>query len=328
MLAVHVDIFVHGRDAPGLEIVNRHDRAARGIPRGHHPVHQMIGEVGQRIAQRAEFPVQHRDHFRLGRMQHHIVEAIVAMHDRGLVARRDVLRQPFDQLFHLRNVLGLGRLVLFRPAMDLAGHVVAFLAKAFEPGGAPIDIVEIGKGLHLRLIDRAALGRLIIGQCAIPQDAAFHHVHDIKHRADDTFIGAQAIWPRNGVSQRIERGNHAIFAVHGMRARQQLARWLAAHDIFLVRRDQLIGRVGLAALELAHFQRAFIALDIGVHPGGELRLIEFVRLDHRLGACEQFCSGFSLGHFLPSFVQLFLSYHTHGLRDAKAFRDVRTGQFT
>jgi len=242
MFAIHRHVFVHGRDTPGLEVINRHDRTARRITRRHHPVHQVVGEVGQRITQRGKLPVQHRDHARLGRVQHHIVEPVVAMHDCGLVARRDVLRQPFDQLFHLRNVDRLGGLVLFGPAMDLAGHIVAFLAEAFEAGFLPVDIVQVRKGLHLRLVDRHAFSRLALGQRAIPQDAAFHHVHHVEHRADHRLVLAQAIRTGDGIAERPERRDHPELPIHSMRAGQQLAWRLAAHHIFLVRGDQLIGR--------------------------------------------------------------------------------------
>ena len=49
-------------------------------------------------------------------MEDQVVEAVVAVHDRGLVARRDVLRQPRDQLVHRLDLLGLGGLVLLAPA--------------------------------------------------------------------------------------------------------------------------------------------------------------------------------------------------------------------
>ena len=48
----------------------------------HGPLHQQIGEVGHRIAERRQLPVEHRLHARLGRVEDHVVEPVVAVHDR------------------------------------------------------------------------------------------------------------------------------------------------------------------------------------------------------------------------------------------------------
>jgi hypothetical protein len=119
----------------------------------------MVGEVGERVAEGGKFPVENRDDFRLGGMKDHVVDAVVAMDDGGALTRRDVLGQPLDQLVHLRDLGGLGHLVLLGPAMDLAGDVIAFLAEAFQAGGLPVDVVERGEGGDFRIEDRAALGR-------------------------------------------------------------------------------------------------------------------------------------------------------------------------
>jgi hypothetical protein len=62
--------------------------AAKG-PRRDVPGHAVVAEVGQRVAQRRQLPVEHRDDPRLGRMEHQVVEPVVAMHDgcTGLIAR-------------------------------------------------------------------------------------------------------------------------------------------------------------------------------------------------------------------------------------------------
>ena len=42
------------------------------------------------------------------RMEDHVVEAVVAVHDRRLVAGRDARRQPLDQALDRLDRLGLG----------------------------------------------------------------------------------------------------------------------------------------------------------------------------------------------------------------------------
>jgi hypothetical protein len=84
-------------------------------------------------------------------------------------------------------------------------------------------------------------------------------------------------------------------------AGQQLARRLAAQDVLPGRRDQLVGRVGLAALELADLQRAGIALDIGFQPGRQPGLVDGVARVDGLGSGIQILGGlFGHGHALNS----------------------------
>ena len=94
-------------NAERREVHAREPAAVRAF--GHAPRHAVIGEVGERMAERRELPVEHREDARLGRMEDHVVDAIVAVHDRGLVARRHVRRQPLDQVVHRVDGLGLAR---------------------------------------------------------------------------------------------------------------------------------------------------------------------------------------------------------------------------
>ena len=70
-----------------------------------------------------------------------IVNSVVTVHHSGFVAGRDIFRQPFDEVFHCLDVLGLGGSVLFDPAADLALNVVTRLAKTSEPNRLIVDAV-------------------------------------------------------------------------------------------------------------------------------------------------------------------------------------------
>jgi len=83
-----------------------------------------------------------------------------------------------------------------------------------------------------------------------------------------------------------KRRNDAIFAIDRVRRGQQFAERLAAHHVGTLRRVEAIGRIGLAALELEHDQRAFKTLDVLVHPCLEAELVETMPLLDRLGAGE------------------------------------------
>ena len=65
----------------------------------------MIGEIPERMPKRGKFPVEHGQHTVLCRMQHHIVEPIVAMNNAGRIIVRNIVRQPVHQLVHLADAL-------------------------------------------------------------------------------------------------------------------------------------------------------------------------------------------------------------------------------
>ena len=56
--------------------------SAGAAVRRHHPLHREIGEIGDRIAERRQLPVEHRGQ-RPVAVEHDIVDAIVAVDDRG-----------------------------------------------------------------------------------------------------------------------------------------------------------------------------------------------------------------------------------------------------
>src|SRR5437660_5168023 len=103
--AIRGDVFRLERDAERPEIEPPH--AAEWATAGNVPTHAVIGEIGERVSQRRELPIQHGDDAGFGRMKDEIVEAIVAMNDGGLVVRRNVLRKPFDQPIHRFDFLRL-----------------------------------------------------------------------------------------------------------------------------------------------------------------------------------------------------------------------------
>ena len=97
----------------------------------------MIGEIGERIAERRQLPVQHRDDARRVARDDQVVEPIVAVHQPRRPGRRDVPRQPVDQPLHLLDLFRFGSAVLLRPALDLARDVVLAFAEIAKPDFAP-----------------------------------------------------------------------------------------------------------------------------------------------------------------------------------------------
>ncbi len=105
------------------------------------PAHQVVREVGERMADRRQLPVEDREDARLGRMEDQVVEPVVAVDDRACAPSSAGMccRQPVDQPVHRVDVLGLRRLVLLAPAADLAREIVARLAEVLEPDRAIVD---------------------------------------------------------------------------------------------------------------------------------------------------------------------------------------------
>ena len=196
-------------------------------------------------------------------MHDHVVEAVVGVDDGGLVVFRGGARQPLDQPLHLFQVDRLGRLVLLGPARDLALHVVAFAAEALKAYRAIVRVVKIGEGLARRHMDRMAFRRGVVGQGLVPKDAALDHVHDVEDGADHLFVRTQTVRLRYGKAGGIEGRDDAELAVDGVGRGQQLARRLAPHDVLPGGRDELVGRVRLAPLELTDLQRPLVPGDVG-----------------------------------------------------------------
>src|SRR3954454_20182640 len=139
--------------------------------------------------------------------------------------------------------------------------------------------------VHLR-VDRGALARLHARQSLIPEYAAFHVLHDVKRGADDRFNLAQREAARDRYPRSIERGYHAILPIHRVRRRQQLARWLAPQHITRGRCNEQKGRIGLAAFELLHLQRAGITRHFRTQVGTQRLRIEAVSFLYGHGADE------------------------------------------
>ncbi len=184
------------------------------------------------------------------------------MNDRRFVGRRQMTRQPVDQLLHLLDAARLRKTVLLRPASDLALDVSAFLAKAAEADGPVVGRVQLRDGGVHGVVNGAALGGREIGQAPVPEDAAVGEVHDKKRRADDGLVRAEKTRLRHWKAGRAEGAHHLVFALDRVRGREKLPRRLSAQHIFLRRRFEQIGRVRLPAFELLDAQRPGEASDL------------------------------------------------------------------
>jgi hypothetical protein len=122
----------------------------------------LVREVGHGIADRAELPVENSEHLRLCRMEHDVVQSIVAVNNGRGYSRvqkqaksatrrrrngggsafvgRQMGRKPAQQKLHGRiDQARFARGVLLRPALDLPRKVVARSAKVLQSESAMIQ---------------------------------------------------------------------------------------------------------------------------------------------------------------------------------------------
>ena len=92
------------------------------------PVHAVVGEVGQRVTERGQLPVEHRQDARLRGVEDHIVQPVVAMHT--LVSSPGgMCCGSHSMSFSIASTFSVSRgAVLLGPAADLALQIVARLA--------------------------------------------------------------------------------------------------------------------------------------------------------------------------------------------------------
>ncbi len=179
---------------------------------------------------------------------------------------------------------GLGRAILLRPALDLPGDVVLAAAEVAEPDRRRLEGVQPRQRRVHRVVDRRALDRRRLRHVRFPEHAAAHMAHEIERRTGDALVGAVEQRRGDRKALRMQRADHAELAVDRVRGRQQLAGRLAAQHVAPARRLDQVGRVRLAALELAQAERAGIAGQCGREIGVEPLRIDGERGRHRLHA--------------------------------------------
>src|SRR5690606_10890918 len=98
--------------------------------------------------------------------------------------------------------------------------------------------------------------------------------------ADDAFVDTQAMDMRYGEARLPQSDQDLRLALDRMSALEQSTRWLAAKDIGLSGRHQLVRRVRLAALELLDRQWVCVAWNIDPHPSRKRRLVKRIAFAH------------------------------------------------
>ena len=269
--AIAVDVLALAGNAQGGQILAGH--AAELLLR-QAPDHRVIREVGERMAERGQLPIEDRDDTRLDAMHDQVVEPEVAVNDRARIVRDDVARQPVDQPVHRVDGLRFRRAILLRPAPDLALEIVARLAVVAEADGPEVHVVQPRDHRVDVVPQRGAFRRVELRQRRVPEMAAVGKFHDEERRADDAAIVAVAIGARHRHVGLAERRDHAVFAIDGVRRRQELAFRLLAQHVRAAVRAQPERRIGLPAAQGLDRDRARDLRHVLAQVGGECRFVQ------------------------------------------------------
>ncbi len=146
------------------------------------------------------------------------------MNDRRRWRRWDSRAQPFLDVFHhgQRARVRNRALELIGPSLELAFEVAVGTAETLESGCAPIDFLHRDEHVDHLLADLAALrGRLREMLVVGANDVAAHVLHQVERRADVRRIVARSVHARDRDGGRLQSLQHAIFAHHVVRGRQQ-----------------------------------------------------------------------------------------------------------
>ena len=205
-LTVDVDELLarrHARRVGGLHTEGLHPLVVAGLD----PVGQRRPEVHERVADRGQFPVEHRlDVGQVVRVQHHVVEAPVVVDDaRGHVSRLLGI-QPRHDAFAVGHIRCPGLPVPRGPTLHLPPHVTVSLVEGGQVTCRRVHRVQVDERADEGL--RHRLHRRTLGQVAT-QD-----------RAADELADEQ--WPLKGrliTGNREHLGNLVVRRTQG---RQQL----------------------------------------------------------------------------------------------------------
>ena len=110
---------------------------------GHLPLHDNSGQICIGVTNGAQLPIQHGKTLCPLRLEHHVVDPVIAMHQRPLAVIRWHMRfKSRHELVHRRHRIGFCCAVLLGPARNLARIIVAGRAIIRQANGVHIHIVQ------------------------------------------------------------------------------------------------------------------------------------------------------------------------------------------
>ena len=164
------------------------------------PLHALIGEVGEGMAERRQFPIEHGEQARAPLRRRSYCRC-ASRHGPARPARRRraCSRRARRSVGPCRGAASSRWRDIARPSAAIAGrNNCPACRKSARPAAATSTRVQRRERLVHRIVDRAALGMRQAGQRRVPEDAALDIGHEIEHRADDALVLAQRERARAG----------------------------------------------------------------------------------------------------------------------------------
>ena len=159
--------------------------------------------------------------------QHDVVHAVVAVHHRGALLRRDapgqLVAHPLDQAAVV-DPLDLHLVVLRAPPLELALDVPVVPGQVAQPHRVGVDGMQRGERVG-HVVAHGAPGRLVEGLLGLgraAQDVPLDELHDIEGALVDRLVGAQPDGPRHRDADRAERIDEPVLAGHVVRGGQHV----------------------------------------------------------------------------------------------------------
>ena len=239
------------------------------------PVDQEQAEVGEWVAERAQFPVENRHHLPAV-AQHAVVEPVIAVHDGGGALDRDEVAKLGVHLFHDRQVTGARRLELPVPALQLTFDVAVVSGEVTEANRGGIDGVDASEHLDEGFTGAGTLGRgEQVGVGGVTDNDAVDEVHDVERCTVHCVVAAQAHDRSDRHVGRGESGKDAMFTAHVVGGGEDLPKWWPAeHPALAVGVGHAVRQIRVAAGDQLEPQRWRQSGDAIGKPGGDLRCID------------------------------------------------------
>ncbi len=257
------EVGVGGESAGGSRVVGAGRRCVAVVP-----VDAEVADVGKRVAQRAQLPVEHRVDPATTDIGQAVAEAVVAVGDRHALLHGEAVAQPAGDLVDGPELAGLGLLPLRRPPLDLPLDVTVALGEIAEPDLVDVDGMKVGQHIDEMLADpRAQRERQFSGPLGTVEHDAVDKPHHVEGRAVDAIVGAQPEGRRHRHVGAPNRRDDAMLAGHVVSRGQHAAQWWAPQHVAMsVGIGDRVGEVGTTAGDQRESERTSGVGNVRLEP--------------------------------------------------------------